>query len=247
MLDFSEAVLLVLIFVFGSIVFGFLNVVIYRLPRGENFITGRSKCASCGHELSFVDMAPILSRAALGGKCRYCGERIFARCALIDALGGAAAVGCAVLFGLSIYTVLAFAMCGILVCVGSIDYDTMEIPDVLNIAAAVVGVLSMLLTDHAVWYDHLLGMFVISVPMLIIAVVIPGAFGGGDIKLMAGCGLFLGWVNAVFAFAAGVVIGGVWALVLIVRGKKGRKDKIAFGPSLCLGVAFAIFAHFSFL
>ena len=233
--------LCIVAFIFGTVIFSFLNVVIYRLPRGENFISGRSKCPNCGHVLSFLDMMPILSWVILGRKCRYCGAAISARYAIVEALGGLFAVGCILKYGLTVYTILAFAMCGVLTCVGFIDHDTMTIPDGLSIAAAIIGLVAVFFTEDVAWYEHLIGFFIISVFMLIISFVIPQAFGGGDIKLMAGCGLFLGWQNAVFAFFAAVLVGGVCAAVMIARRKKDRKDLIPFGPFLCIGIAAAIF------
>ncbi|MBQ7677450.1 MAG: prepilin peptidase [Lachnospiraceae bacterium] len=234
--------LYVFAFVFGTVLFSFLNVVIYRLPRKENFITGRSKCPACGHVLSFLDMLPILSWVVLGRKCRYCGAKISARYAIVEALGGLAAVSSVAMFGLSVYAALVFAMCAVLTCVGFIDHDTMEIPDGLSLTAAILGTVAVFFTKGVAWYEHLIGLAVISVPMLILALLIPGGFGGGDIKLMAGCGLFLGWKNALFSFFVAAVIGGVYAVILILRKKRGRKDHIPFGPFLCMGVAAAIFA-----
>ena len=242
MLVFFGIVLGILIFILGSMIFSFLNVVIYRLPRGENFIRGRSRCPACGHSLTFSDMMPIISWVRLRGRCRYCKVRISFRYTVVEALGGAAALGSVLVFGFSAHAALTFAMCCVLVCVAFIDYDTMEIPDIFNLIAAGIGVLSIFITDYAVWYEHLIGLFVISVPMLIIALFVPGGFGGGDIKLMGACGLYLGWSNAVLAFFIGVVIGGVAAIRLILKKKKGRKDMIPFGPPLCVGVAAAMFA-----
>ncbi|MCR5469130.1 MAG: prepilin peptidase, partial [Lachnospiraceae bacterium] len=241
----SGIVLLFLIFIMGSMIFSFLNVVIYRLPRNENFITGRSKCPICGHELTYLDMVPILSWLALKKKCRYCGTKISGRYALVEALGGMAAVGCTWVYGFTWHTLLSFAMCGVLACVAFIDYDTMTIPNGLCIAAAILGFLSIFLTDYCTWYEHLFGMFAVSLPMLLIAMAVPAGFGGGDIKLMIGCGLYLGWMNAIVAFLSAVVLGGIWAVCLLAAKKKNRKDTIPFGPSLCIGTAFAMFGgHF---
>lgn len=238
---FFEIYLYVVVFIFGTVIFSFLNVVIYRLPRKENFITGRSRCPNCSHVLSFLDMMPILSWGMLGGKCRYCKAKISARYTLVETLGGILAVICVARFGLDIYTILAFAMCSVLTCVGFIDHDTMTIPDGLNIAAAIIGIAGIFFTEGVAWYEHLIGLFIISVFMLVISLVIPQAFGGGDIKLMAGCGLFLGWKNAVFAFFVAVLIGGICAAVMVMRKDKERKDLIPFGPFLCIGIAAAIF------
>lgn len=231
----------IFVFVLGTMIYSFLNVVIYRLPRKEDFISGRSKCPSCGHVLSFLDMFPILSWVLLGRKCRYCGAKISGRYALVEALGGLTAIACTYLYGLSIYAGLAFALCSVLTCVAFIDHDTMIIPDGLSIATAVIGILSVFFNESVAWYEHLIGMFIISVFMLVISLAIPQAFGGGDIKLMAACGLFLGWKNVVFAFFIAVLIGGIFALIMMIRKEIRKKDLIAFGPFLCIGVAAAIF------
>ncbi len=241
MLYILGTVLFILLFLLGSVIFSFLNVVIYRLPRKENFITGRSHCPSCGHTLSFADMIPVFSWLALKKKCRYCGCSISSRYAIVETMGGIAALVSIYFYGISIRTVLAFLMCCFLTCVAFIDADTMEIPDGLNLAILIAGVIAVFTTDYCTWYAHVLGLLVISVPMLIIALIIPSGFGGGDIKLMAACGLYLGWINVSFAFFVAVVIGGVWALVMFVKGKKDKKELIPFGPFLCIGVIISMY------
>ena len=241
MLLVSGIILSILMFILGSMIFSFLNVVIYRMPRGENFIKGRSRCTSCGHVLSFSDMMPIISIIRLGGRCRYCKAPVSKRYSVVEALGGAAAVLSFLLHGFSLQGILAFAMCCVITCVGFIDHDTMIIPDSLCIIAAIIGVLAMIFTDASPWYSHLAGAFIVSVPLFIIAFFVPGAFGGGDIKLMAACGLYLGFADVIFAFFVGTVVGGLYAVHLLMTNKKGRKDHLAFGPWLCIGVAAAIF------
>ncbi len=237
-----EVTLYVFIFFFGACIFSFLNVVIYRLPRNEDFITGRSKCPGCGHVLSFFDMVPILSWVVLGRKCRYCGDKISARYPVTEALGGIAGVACFWAFGPHIYSLTAFAMCSVLTCVGYIDHDTMTIPDGINIAALITAIPAVFLTDKTAWYEHIAGFFIISAFMLVLSLAVPQAFGGGDIKLMACCGLFLGWKNAVFAFFVAVIAGGVIAAVKMIKKEKGKKDLMPFGPFICMGVAVAMFA-----
>ena len=236
-----ETALYILVFVMGTAIFSFLNVVIYRLPRKEDFVRGRSKCPGCGHTLSFLDMIPILSWGVLLGRCRYCGAKISPRYPCIEALGGIMAVACCRAFGYEVYTVLAFAMCGALTCGAFIDHDTMTIPDGVSIAVLLIGAVSIFFNHKLLWYEHIIGFFIISVFMLVLSLAIPQAFGGGDIKLMAGCGMFLGWRNAVFAFFAAVVLGGFFAALQMIRRKKGKKDLISFGPFLCVGVAVAMF------
>ena len=197
-------------------------------------------CPNCGHILSFFDMMPILSWGLLCGKCRYCGAKISARYPLVEVLGGIFAVLSLRFYGISIYTILAFALCSVLTCVAFIDHDTMTIPDGLIVAVLILGAVAVFV-DDAPWYEHLIGFFMISVFMLVLSLAIPQAFGGGDIKLMAACGLLLGWKNVIFAFFVAILIGGIFAAFKVLRKEKGKKDLISFGPFLCMGVVTAMF------
>lgn len=104
----------VIFFAIGASIFSFLNVVIYRLPRRRGFTKGKSMCTSCGHELSYKDMIPILSWVSLKGKCRYCGAKVSARYTVVEILGGAAAVVATLLLGINWKALLAFALSGII-------------------------------------------------------------------------------------------------------------------------------------
>ena len=274
-------VLLFLIFTIGAVFGSFLNVLIYRLPKKENFVSGSSYCPHCNHKLSPLDLIPIFSYLFLGRKCRYCKESISPRYMLVETLAGISAlaaylaflpplgfllemdsaqvyflnaeqVGLAATwlpFDFSAYTaallsaVIVFTLLCLLLVVTFIDADTMEIPNSLSIWIAALGLLSFAVgpTAHLPWYDHLIGAVAISVPMLLLAFIIVGSFGLGDVKLMAAAGLFLGWQLVLVAAFIGVLIGGVYGIYLLATRKKGRKEHFAFGPALCVGIAHSIF------
>ena len=134
---------------------------------------------------------------------------------------------------------LALAVCGILLSVSLIDAETQTIPDRLNLALAVCGAVSVLLSP-AGWLPHIIGALCGSVPMFLRCLVIDGAFGGGDIKLMAAAGLFLGWQNTLLAMFFGIVFGGMYGIYLLAAKKAGKKDHFAFGPFLCAGIVIAM-------
>ena len=134
---------------------------------------------------------------------------------------------------------LALAVCGILLSVSLIDAETQTIPDRLNLALAVCGAVSVLLSP-ADWLPHIIGALCVSVPMFLLCLVIDGAFGGGDIKLMAAAGLFLGWQNTLLAMFFGIVFGGMYGIYLLAAKKAGKKDHFAFGPFLCAGIVIAM-------
>ncbi|MCL2198581.1 MAG: prepilin peptidase [Defluviitaleaceae bacterium] len=117
----------------------------------------------------------------------------------------------------------------------------MEIPNGLILALVPFAVFSAVLGwPGGYLLSSVVGFFVVSVPMLVLAMVINGAFGGGDIKLMAVCGFLLGWQNALLAFFIAIVLGGSYAVFLLVSGRKGKREHIPFAPALCVGVFLAM-------
>lgn len=235
-------ILTVLIFILGSCIFSFLNVVIYRLPRKLDFVTGRSMCPSCGHMLGAMDMIPVFGWAFLKGKCRYCGGKVSVRYPAVELLGGALGVLCLHYYGMNPGAVVAFAFLCILTVVSFVDLDTMEIPFPLVAAAALTGVLSCLFFPEISLAERGIGILCVSLPLYLLTLFIPGAFGGGDIKLMAACGIFLGWKLNLLALFFAVMGGGIYGIWLLATKRKGKKDHFAFGPFLCAGIAAAMFA-----
>lgn len=232
--------ILLFLFVFGSCVFSFLNVVIYRVPRHLGVIKGNSFCPFCGHVLRFDDLVPIVSRTVLKGHCRYCGERISFRYTAVEILGGIFAWLCFFRYGFSMRTVISFLFLAVCTVISCVDWDTMEIPDEFLTAVILVGVLSLPFYPEISFLQRLLGVFVISIPMFLLTLKIPGAFGGGDIKFTAAAGLLLGWQNSLLAAFLAILAGGIYGTWLLVFQKKGRKDRFAFGPFLCGGMTVAL-------
>ena len=229
-------------FALGACVFSFLNVVAARLPRGESILRGRSHCEECGHTLAAWELIPCISFLLLGGKCHACGARLSPRYVLTETLGGALSCACALRFGgETAQAALAFASLCILTVVALMDWDTMEIWDRFNILLALCGAAAFFVFPEVSWRSRIIGLFAISVPMLVLALVIPGGFGGGDIKLMAAAGLLLGWQSAICAVLFGILTGGAYGIALLARRKAGRRDHFAFGPFLCFGAAIALF------
>lgn len=242
-----EIFLWVFRFVMGACIFSFVNVVICRLPRGESVVKGRSHCMECGHELAAKELIPLVSYVALRGNCSRCGAHIPIRDFVVECTGGAAFVLSAAFYGIgrtgviSARGLLVFAFLAVLMIVAAIDWDTRIIYDRFHVIIGVLGLAAVWLFPEITLTSRLIGLVVISVPMLVLAVVIPGAFGGGDIKLMAACGWLLGWKANVFAMFAGLLTAGIYCCVMLVAGKLGRKDYFAFGPFLAAGLAAAAF------
>lgn len=128
----------------------------------------------------------------------------------------------------------------ILFLVAAADIKTMEIPDKYVIAILVLGLVSLVTIPDRPLADRLIGMCCVSLPLAAITLLIPGAFGGGDIKLMGACGLLLGWKLSLLSFFLAIVTGGFFGAYLLVSGRKGRKEHFAFAPFLCAGMAAAV-------
>ena len=122
------------------------------------------------------------------------------------------------------------------------DHKSMKIPDKLNLAIGVCGLVSCIQNTDVGMTDRILGLLIISVPMYILCLIIPEAFGGGDIKLAAAMGFFLGWKRTLAGAYLSFLLGGLQAIVLLIRKKQriGETSHMAFGPALCLGMWIAM-------
>ena len=245
MIGILESILWIIRFLFGACIFSFLTVVADRLPREESVVSGRSHCTQCGRVLAGWELIPCVSYLALHGKCKSCGARIPRRCLFGEIAGGLAFVACGICYGcgslgiLSMPGLIVFIYLGIVFVIALIDWDTQLIYDRFHMMILVLGIFSVwLFPEHGI-ADRLIGALVISVPMLVLALAILGAFGGGDIKLMAASGLFLGTAATVCAMFLGLLTGGAYAVWMLKNGKLEKKDHFAFGPFLAAGLAVA--------
>ncbi len=246
----------VIIFVFGTVIGSFLNVLIYRLPIDMDFKKGRSICTTCKHELSWKDLFPLFSWLFLGGKCRYCKAKISARYPIVEALngvmyvlvylflsGGNAFEG---LFSLKLLGYMIVMSC--LIVVSWVDFEHQIIPDSMWIAIFVGGLFILLDTVikgmfSGEWLiSRIIGLFAVSGLFFLIALLSGGrAMGGGDIKLMAACGFVLGWKAVIVSLFAGAVFGMLFALGRKIFAKQKMLGVVPFGPFLSMGVALCAF------
>ena len=234
-------------FFFGACIFSFLNVVVDRLPRNESIVKGRSHCDHCGHSLGAMELIPVISYLMLRGRCKNCHGKIPVRSLVVEILGGAAFMGCVYFYSdgslgiISLEGLLAFSFICILMVVAYIDLDTQMIYDRFHILILVLGIISCFVSKDLNIVERLIGSVVISVPMLVLSILIPGAFGGGDIKLMAVSGFFLGFKAIVIAMFIALIIGGGYGTYMLVTKKLDKKDHFAFGPYLAIGLIVALF------
>lgn len=236
-----QCVLAALIWFFGASVFSFLNVVIYRVPRQISFVRGYSHCPDCGHRLSGLDMVPVFSWLFLRGRCRYCGGKVSSRYMWMELFGGCIALLCVFKIGYNLAAITVFAFLGMLTVVALVDIDTMEIPNGFVLTILVIGLVSVVTVPGISLTQRLIGLVSVSLPLLLITLIIPGAFGGGDIKLMGACGLLLGWKMNLISLFLAVLTGGFYGMYLLGTRRKGRKEHFAFGPFLCVGMFISLF------
>jgi leader peptidase (prepilin peptidase)/N-methyltransferase len=231
-----------LIFAIGASIGSFLNVLVYRMPRGLDFVKGFSFCPACEHRLMPIDLAPILSWLFLKGRCRYCGARISPRYLIVEAACGAAAAALYHIAPSLPQALLTFAVFCVLLTIALIDADTQTISDGMNIALGVLAVISIWTGPFEDMQSRLIGLAAVSVPLFVITLFIEGAFGLGDVFLMISAGFLLGWQGALAALFIGLIIGGVYGAYVLARRKKGRRDHFAFGPCLAVGIFTSLLA-----
>ena len=232
-----QTLIYIAIFIFGSILGSFYNVVIYRLPRKESIVVGSSHCPSCNTSIKPYDLIPVLSYFILGGKCRSCKKPYSFRYPLIEFLSGILFAFTYHVYGYSWSTLIGIILASILLIITMIDIDTMEIYDAFQVLLFILAI-AFITQSNLPLGDHLIGFFIISVPFYVIALITNG-MGGGDIKLIAMGGLLLGWKATLVAFFIASIIGGMVAILLVLLKQQGRKSLIAFGPYLCLGIYIA--------
>ncbi len=224
----------IFIFLFGITIGSFLNVCIYRIPLKEDIVKERSHCMSCGHVLAWYELIPLISYLVQGGKCKKCKARISVQYPFIEALNGILYVATVARYGLSIESLLYCLLFSTLLALSVIDFRTYEIPIGFNVFILALGLVRVA-TDYTHWLQYLIGALAISIPLLIVYYITGGrGIGGGDVKLMATCGLLLGWKLILLAFLMGCILGSV---IHIIRMKVSKADHVlAMGPYLSLGI-----------
>jgi prepilin signal peptidase PulO-like enzyme (type II secretory pathway) len=312
----------ILVFLVSASIGSFLNVLVYRIPKGISAARGYSFCPNCNHRLHPLDLVPIFSFLGLGRRCRYCKQPISWRYAIVESITGIVGLGLFLYFNVIqelinhavygvylangkvndivtnlfyigtdvvagtdladntsigsllhrfgetsladggynpirslfetgfiplheftiawlplILWVVSFLLFCVLFTLSLIDMDTQEIPDRFHLCILILAILTILFVPIGIGLkSRLIAFVIISVPMFILAMIIPGAFGGGDIKLMAAAGLLLGIQGVILATFIGIITGGVYAVYLLVSKKNQRGGHFAFGPFLALGI-----------
>ncbi|HSW10494.1 MAG TPA: prepilin peptidase [Bacillota bacterium] len=230
----------------GLCVGSFLNVCIHRLPLRTSVVFPPSRCPACGTSLRPIDLVPVLSYLWLRGQCRSCGKGIALRYPIVE-LATAAGFGVAVARwgpGLAAFQAAVFLSLLIVACFT--DLETGIIPNRITVSGTIVG-LTLMTLGPAGPVTAALGMAAGGGTLLLLALVSGGGMGGGDVKLGALMGAFLGWPAIGAALAVAFLAGGLAGIVLLAAGRKRRRDPIPFGPFLAAGAVAALFWSASIL
>jgi leader peptidase (prepilin peptidase)/N-methyltransferase len=243
--DLPEELIGFFVFFIGICLGSFANVVIYRLPRSQSVVRPRSRCPSCKKAILWYDNIPVFSWLYLRGKCRKCKKGISARYPFVELLMGLLYLAIFVRFGLTWTTLEYLVLTFGLVAVSFIDLDHRIIPDEFSLSGIVLGILGSVINPERTVMDSVLGVllgggFFWAIAYLYLLLRKQEGLGGGDIKLLAWIGAYLGWVSIPFTILASSLLGTIFGLVLIARGGN-LKSSLPFGPFIVVAAYVYLF------
>jgi len=224
------------VLIFGLVIGSFLNVVIWRIPRDESISFPPSHCPKCNNHIRPYDLIPVISYIILGGRCRYCKEKISIEYPIVELINGIMYVFLFYKFPMSLKAIEYSFLFSLLLSISIIDFKTQLVDDKMILFGG-AGVLvfelinkgfSMKLLDNL--YGALTGAVVIG-----LIVYLTRGMGEGDIEIFALCGFVLGFKYTLLSLWLSFILGGIIGVTLLLLKIKKRKDPIAFGPYIALG------------
>jgi leader peptidase (prepilin peptidase)/N-methyltransferase len=227
---------------FGLLIGSFLNVVAYRLPRGESLVKPRSRCTSCGEEVRPYDNVPVLSWLLLRGRCRHCGTRISARYPAVELATALVFAAVVVVRGLHAELLLMLPFAAMLIAVADIDLEHRIVPNRIVLPMAVWGVAATAVVRPDFLPEALTAGAVAFAALLLAALAYPGGMGMGDVKLAGVMGVYLG-ASVAPALLAAFLLGSLVGVALLARhGAAARKRGVPFAPFMALGGLLGLLA-----
>jgi len=221
-------------FLLGLVTGSFLNVVIYRLPRGESIVSPPSHCPECGHELSPWELIPVISFALQRGRCRECGSSISIRYPLVEMVTGLIFLFNAYFFIEGALIATGIILGALLLALSMIDIDRQILPDKLTLLGLALGLIISFIRPDIHPLTAVAGVFAGGGFLFVIAFVSRGGLGGGDIKMMAFVGSFIGPALVMLAIFLGAFIGLLANIPGLISGQVGLKSRMPFGPFLAV-------------
>lgn len=236
------------VFVVGLVFGSFFNVCIFRIPEGISISKPPSHCMSCNTRLKPRDLIPVFSYLMSGRKCRYCGEKVSSRYAIVELITGILFLTVFIVHGISVSTIYYLVLVSLLIVITFIDIDHFIIPDRILVFGAIFAIIFNLLLKEVSIKDSIIGAFVCGGSVWLIVALIEfiikkECMGGGDIKLFAMLGLYMGTKNGLLTALLSVYVGAIYGICVIVLSKiKGKKynSVIPYGPFISIGALITI-------
>jgi leader peptidase (prepilin peptidase) / N-methyltransferase len=228
--------------VLGAIIGSFLNVVVWRLPRGESLVSPGSRCPGCGAAIAPYDNVPVLSWLLLRGRCRHCGARISPRYPAVELLTAAVFAAVVAVRGFDDDLVLELPFVASLIALAGIDLDHKLLPNKIVYPMAVYGLVATAIVDSGDLVEHLIAGAGGFLFLFVAVLAYPRGMGLGDVKLAGAMGLYLG-LSIIPAMLAAFLSGSIVGVFIIAReGAAGRKKAVPFGVFLALGGIVGVLA-----
>jgi leader peptidase (prepilin peptidase)/N-methyltransferase len=226
----------------GAAVGSFLNVVIYRLPRGESLVHPRSRCPGCGTQIAEYDNIPIVSWLLLRGRCRHCGTPISARYPAVELITALVFAAVVAVRGFDDDLLIELPFVAGLIALAGIDLDHKLLPNKIVYPLAVYGVVAVLIADRSDTVEHLVAGAGAFLFLLLAALAYPSGMGMGDVKLSGVMGIYLG-AAVIPALLIAFLTGSVVGVAIIAReGAQARKKAVPFGIFLAIGGIVGVLA-----
>jgi leader peptidase (prepilin peptidase)/N-methyltransferase len=232
--------------IFGALIGSFLNVCISRLPKEESIVWPGSHCPHCKNPIKFYDNIPLISYILLKRRCRHCHRPISFQYPLIEGVTALASLILFMKFGPSLSYLFYFSFVAALIVITVIDLYHQIIPDVISLPGIGVGLLASLIIPQITFLNSLIGILLGGGSLFLVATLYQWFFkregmGGGDVKLLAMIGAFLGWKAVILTILSGSLIGAITGIIIMILKGKDFKYAIPFGPFLSLGAVIAFF------
>lgn len=231
------------IFFFGALWGSFFYTLSLRYINGTikknplKALFSSSKCQECKSRINPVFLIPIIGFILLRGKCKKCGGKISLQYPIFEIIYGLLLIMIIFEYGIGLYSINIFILIGIAVAISIIDAKTFIIPDSLVIGFAILSIYPIIL--HQPFKDNIFGFLLMFLFFIIILLVFPGSFGGGDVKFASAAGLFSGLELSIVILETALVSGAIVGIIYAIKTKKNLRTKIPFGPFITLGIIVA--------